>query len=117
MIDNTSMAGMQSILTQIRQFETRARGGAETALPGAGQALPAGGKKTDFAQMVKGAVDSVNALQHNSQTLATAFERGDDVPLTDVVLAMQKSSIAFEATLQIRNKIMKAYEDIKNMPV
>jgi flagellar hook-basal body complex protein FliE len=37
--------------------------------------------------------------------------------LTDVVLSMQKASLAFEATLQVRNKIMKAYEDIMNMPV
>ena len=33
------------------------------------------------------------------------------------MLAMQKSSMAFEATLQVRNKIMRAYEDIRNMPV
>jgi flagellar hook-basal body complex protein FliE len=46
-----------------------------------------------------------------------AYERGEDIPLTDVVLAMQKSSLAFEATLQVRNKLLKAYEDIKNMPV
>ena len=39
------------------------------------------------------------------------------MPLTDVVMNMQKSSLAFEATLQIRNKVLKAYEDIMNMPV
>ena len=49
--------------------------------------------------------------------MTTAYEQGDDVQLTDVVLSMQKASIAFEATLQIRNKVIKAYEDIKNMPV
>ena len=49
--------------------------------------------------------------------MATAFEQGKDVRLTDVMLAMQKSSMAFEATLQVRNKIMRAYEDIRNMPV
>ena len=46
-----------------------------------------------------------------------AYERGEDVPLTDVVLSMQKSSLAFEATLQVRNKLLKAYDDVKNMPV
>jgi hypothetical protein len=46
-----------------------------------------------------------------------AQERGEGLPLTDVVLGMQKSSLAFEATLQIRNKVLKAYEDILNMPV
>jgi len=53
----------------------------------------------------------------NRKKMTTAYEQGDDVPLTDVVLSMQKASIAFEATLQIRNKVIKAYEDIKNMPV
>ena len=49
--------------------------------------------------------------------MAAAYERGEEIPLTDVVLAMQKSSLAFEATLQVRNKVLKAYEDIFNMPV
>jgi flagellar hook-basal body complex protein FliE len=42
---------------------------------------------------------------------------GRDVSLTDTVMAVQKSSIAFEATLQIRNKVIKAYDEIKNMPI
>jgi flagellar hook-basal body complex protein FliE len=33
------------------------------------------------------------------------------------VIGMQKASLAFEATLQIRNKVLKAYEEIMNMPV
>jgi flagellar hook-basal body complex protein FliE len=49
--------------------------------------------------------------------MTEAYERGEDVPLTDVVLSMQKSSLSFEATLQVRNKVLKAYEDIMNMPV
>jgi flagellar hook-basal body complex protein FliE len=49
--------------------------------------------------------------------LSEAYDRGENVPLTDVVLSMQKSSLAFEATLQVRNKVMKAYEEIMNMPV
>ena len=118
MIDKAHAAGIQSILSQIRQFENQSKGPlkAESSLPDAAQSVADKGK-TGFAQLVKGAVGSVNDLQQNAQSMATAFEQGKDVPLTDVVLAMQKSSIAFEATLQIRNKVMKAYEDIKNMPV
>jgi len=67
--------------------------------------------------MVRNALDSVNALQQEARQLTLAHERGENVPLTDVVLAMHKSSVAFEATLQIRNKVMKAYEDIRNMPI
>ena len=49
--------------------------------------------------------------------MKAAYERGEDVPLTDVVMSIQKSSLSFEATLQVRNKVLKAYEEIMNMPV
>jgi flagellar hook-basal body complex protein FliE len=62
-------------------------------------------------------VSQTNASQVDAQNTAQAFERGESVPLTDVVLKMQKASLSFEATLQVRNKVLKAYEDIMNMPV
>lgn len=71
----------------------------------------------NFAQAIRAAVDEVNLKQLEALHLRESFERGESVPLTDVVIAMQKSSLAFEATLQVRNKVMKAYEDIMNMPV
>ncbi|MEK9769187.1 MAG: flagellar hook-basal body complex protein FliE [Betaproteobacteria bacterium] len=71
----------------------------------------------DFAKFTKEALDSVHESQEASKLVREAFERGENVPLTDVVLQMQKSSLAFEATLQVRNKLLKAYEDIMNMPV
>jgi flagellar hook-basal body complex protein FliE len=70
-----------------------------------------------FSDAAKYALNEVNASQHQSNALKEAYDRGEDVPLTNVVLAMQKSSLAFEATLQVRNKVLKAYEDILNMPV
>jgi flagellar hook-basal body complex protein FliE len=56
-------------------------------------------------------------LQANAVDLSEAYLAGDDIPLTDVVLEMQKSSLAFEATLQVRNKVLEAYQQIMNMPV
>jgi len=70
-----------------------------------------------FNELVSNAVEQVNQLQVQSRELQDAYSRGEDLPLTDVVLGMQKSSLAFEATLQIRNKVLKAYDDILNMPV
>ena len=52
-----------------------------------------------------------------AQQVVVAKVNGEDIPLTDVVLGMQKSSLSFEATLQVRNKVLRAYEDIINMPV
>jgi len=66
---------------------------------------------------VKSLFNQVNEAQQSSRNKIDAYERGEDIPLTDVVLGMQKSSLSFEATLQVRNKVLKAYEDIINMPV
>jgi flagellar hook-basal body complex protein FliE len=71
----------------------------------------------DFFKSVQNALDSVNDTQLKSSAMQDAYDRGEEVPLTEVVLSMQKSSLAFEATLQVRNKVMKAYEEIMNMPV
>ncbi len=73
--------------------------------------------KGNFATYMSDAFNNVNDAQQASADLKNAYERGEDIPLTDVVLSMQKASIGFEATLQVRNKLLKAYEDIKNMPV
>lgn len=74
-------------------------------------------RKIDYASVAKQALDAVGESQNASNALKNAYERGEDVPLTTVVLAMQKSSLAFEAALQVRNKVLKAYQDILNMPV
>ena len=70
-----------------------------------------------FGDLVRQSVDKVNEAQTHAIQIASSYERGEGVPLTDVVLSMQKSSLSFEATLQVRNKVLKAYEDILNMPV
>lgn len=123
MIDKTHSANIQSILSQIRQFEAKVKEPMETPLTRPVTLEAPGdlaGSRTEgrgFGSMVRNALDSVNALQQEARQLTLAHERGENVPLTDVVLAMHKSSVAFEATLQIRNKVMKAYEDIRNMPI
>jgi flagellar hook-basal body complex protein FliE len=43
---------------------------------------------------------------------------GDDsVSLSDVMIAGQKANIAFQATIQVRNKLVSAYQDMMNMQV
>jgi flagellar hook-basal body complex protein FliE len=113
MIDRTSAANIQSMLETIRAYQAQATGGSakaeETQAPKT--------QMPSFTDSVKNILDQVNDVQTKSTQLQEAFQRGEDVPLTDVVLGMQKSSLAFEATLQVRNKVLKAYEEILNMPV
>lgn len=74
--------------------------------------------QSDFSSLLKNAIDNVNGLQKNSVQLATAVEMGDpNVSLAQAMIAGQKSSIAFEATVQIRNKLVEAYKEVMSMPV
>ena len=114
MIDKAiSPANIQSMLQTLRSHQAQASGLPGTELKGL---TPASGK-TDFGDLVTGALAQVNDTQVQSSNMRAAYDRGEDLALTDVVLGMQKSSLAFEATLQVRNKVLKAYEDILNMPV
>jgi flagellar hook-basal body complex protein FliE len=117
----TSHANIASMLQTLQSAQLQAAAGVNPAglNPGAinpGAQVPAVGKP-GFTDMVRNAVSEVNQTQQHSRSLQTAYDRGEPVPLHEVVLGMQKSSLAFEATLQVRNKVLKAYEDILNMPV
>lgn len=73
--------------------------------------------KSGFDSAITDALNAVNATQTRAGDVSAAFERGDTVDIAAVMIARQKASIAFEATLQVRNKLLSAYHDIMNMPV
>ncbi len=60
---------------------------------------------------------TVNAAQTEAGAASEAYDRGDTSDIAGVMLARQKASLSFEATLQVRNKLLSAYRDIMNMPV
>lgn len=124
MIDKTSAASIENMLATIRAYQNKAASGLNA--PEAAPTMPdfnridGGTPKTQastFGDAIKGVIEHVNNTQMQSAELMKAHQRGEDIPLTDVVLGMQKSSLSFEATLQVRNKVVKAYEEILNMPV
>lgn len=72
----------------------------------------------DFAALLKESIDSVNRASQQAGAMAEAFERGESgVELAEVMVAMQKASLSFEAMKQVRNKLLSAYNEIMNMPV
>lgn len=70
-----------------------------------------------FTRAMGQALEAVNAMQKESEGATGAWERGETQDIAQVMLARQKASIAFEATLQARNRLLGAYRDILNMPV
>lgn len=108
-----SATDAQSLLAQIRSLQSQLED-KQGSLGAPAELAP---NKSGFAQAIASAVDEVNNLQMDSKNTAALYEAGGDVSLTDLMMKSQKASIAFEATLQIRNKVLRAYEDIMNMPV
>ena len=71
-----------------------------------------------FAELMQKAIDQVNDQQMQAADLSRALERGDpNVDLAEVMIAMQKSSVSFQALTEVRNKLLTAYQDVMNMPV
>lgn len=78
----------------------------------------AGQSVGEFKQLLKDAFENVNALQNESSSMQSRFDVGDrSITLADVMIASQKSSLSFEATLQIRNKLVDAYQSIMQMQI
>jgi len=70
-----------------------------------------------FSNMFSQALDHVNGLQQTAGQLQDSYLRGDNVDITRVMVASQKAGIAFQAVVQVRNKLVDAYKDVMNMPL
>jgi flagellar hook-basal body complex protein FliE len=71
-----------------------------------------------FGSLMQQAVNQVNETQTEAVNLSTAFEMGDSqVDLSEVMIAIQKSRLSFQALTEVRNKLLTAYQDVMNMPV
>jgi len=78
----------------------------------------AGGSGGGFASLLKSSLDQVSAAQNSAATLGKQFEKGEgNVDLNDVMLAMQKANVGFQATVQVRNRLVSAYQTIMNMQI
>jgi flagellar hook-basal body complex protein FliE len=71
-----------------------------------------------LGEMMGKAINQVNATQQHAGSMSTRYTQGDpNIDLPEVMVAMQKSSVSFQAMSQVRNKLLEAYKDIMNMPV
>ncbi|MEN3753923.1 flagellar hook-basal body complex protein FliE [Mangrovibacter yixingensis] len=90
-------------------------------------AIAAGNKEVDttaqnggvsFAGELKSALDRISDTQNAARTQAQKFEMGEPgVALNDVMVDLQKSSVSLQMGIQVRNKLVAAYQDIMSMQV
>ena len=71
----------------------------------------------NFGDLLKNAIGSLNESQKASDVATEKLIRGEEIELHDVMIASQKASIKLNATLEIRNKVIEAYQEIMRMPV
>jgi flagellar hook-basal body complex protein FliE len=104
---------IEAMVAQLKASAARANPASENPL----QARQATGA-VDFQSVLKSSLDQVNNVQLQSQQLAQRFEMGDTtVSLSDAMISLQKSSIALQQTVQVRNKLVAAYQEIMSMGV
>lgn len=99
------------VLAQMRAMSNAA--GADNARAEEAQATG-----SNFGELMQHALQEVNEAQTSAKEMATAFELGQEgVELPEVMVALQKSSISFQAITQVRNKLLSAYQEVMNMQV
>jgi len=123
-ISPTTLLQMRSaILQQNSALQKAAANAAQpidgiTGISGAGAAGGVGGpNNSGFAGAMKSALQEVNGLQSNADKVTGSYERGETTDIAAVMLAREQASVGFQATLQVRNKLLSAYKDIMSMPV
>ena len=81
-------------------------------------AKKAAGPEGGFATAMTQALKSVSAQQNDATRLQRELQLDNPaVSLEQTMVAMQKAQIGFQATLQVRNRLVQAYSDIMNMQV
>ena len=71
----------------------------------------------NFGDRISTAIKSVADSQNQSAQITKDFELGRETDLSKVMVQQQVSSLGFQLTLNVRNKLLSAYKDIMNMPV
>lgn len=117
-------ADINAVLAQMRMLREQAKlgspdvSGVDTAARAdrsSLERLPADG--VDFGATLKSALQSVNALQKTSSATANGFIEGSHDDLVKVMVDGQKANLGFQAMVQVRNRMISAYQDIMNMPI
>jgi flagellar hook-basal body complex protein FliE len=100
-----SQMEINRVLAEMRALSAQAAGAPAASQDGG----------ADFGAMMKASLEKVNDMQQTATASAQAFEAGQNVDLTTVMLEVQKAGLAFKAMTEVRNKLVEAYREVMNM--
>jgi flagellar hook-basal body complex protein FliE len=105
-----SSAAINGVLAQMRALALQSEG-----MQPPNAAVPVSGN--NFGDMLSQAINQVNTMQQNASAQATRFERGEDVDVAKVMVDMSKAKVAFTGMVEVRNKLLQAYQEVMSMTV
>lgn len=105
-----STPGIDQMLGQLRAMSALAASESPAAQPAAGS--------PDFADVLQNTVEQVNKTQLESRAMQEQFELNpDQANLQDVMVSLQKASLSFQTMVQVRNKLVQAYQEVMNTQI
>ncbi|CUA80114.1 flagellar hook-basal body complex protein FliE [Anoxybacillus suryakundensis] len=81
------------------------------------QAIKPAEAQRAFSQFLKEAIHEVNKQQIESDQLTTKLAKGENVDLHNVMIASQKASVSLQLAIEVRNKVIEAYQEVMRMQV
>ncbi|MGM0594825.1 MAG: flagellar hook-basal body complex protein FliE [Pseudomonadota bacterium] len=109
---------MNNIDTSQLLMQLRSAAAQASSSPQGPAETPSVGGGDNFSSLLTQSLDKVNSMQQQSGELTRAFEMGEEnVTLPEVMIAKNKAGLAFDATIQVRNKVVEAYQTIMRMQV
>lgn len=102
------------ILNDMQRLVREAQTGATPGATASGDAAV----PQSFAELLESSVERVNDMQVSAAQAAEAFEKGTtEAQIPEVMIALQKANLSFQAMTEVRNRLVSAYQDIMNMPI
>lgn len=102
---------VRSVLSQIRALQTQANGPSRP-ISQSTEVMPA------FGRVMEAALDKVSLTQARAGDLQNKFQLGDaNTDLASVMLASSRAQVEFKGLVETRNRMVRAYQDIMNMPL
>ncbi|MFT5788218.1 MAG: flagellar hook-basal body complex protein FliE [Shewanella sp.] len=112
-MSNANIASAQSMIQQLSIHSEMAKGAIKVGVNPRDLGLQA----ASFTELMKHKVAAINADQNTSSALVRAVDSGESDDLVGAMVASQKASLSFAAMIQIRNRLVQAFDEVMKMPI
>jgi flagellar hook-basal body complex protein FliE len=76
---------------------------------------PSGAGESDFMETLRGAMDQVEGIQQTAESKVSSLLEGNGMDVHSALIAVEKADLSFQLMMQVRNKIVAAYQEISRM--